>query len=521
MIEKFTQDFSKYIQKKFGIVTDSQSNKQLEKFVKENIKLFVQPDWQSELSKRDLSDFVNSITITETYFFRDRKQLNVMIDDIRMKLKQKEKTKFNIWSMGCSSGEEPYTISLMLKELQNYESFEYKVKGFDINTKNIEKAKKGTYTSWSFRGTEKNFLIQKYFTQEEDNLFTIKDSVKENVEFSLFNLTEDLFESKIISKYGTPDYIFLRNTIMYFNKETIAKIVSKMYELLSDNGMLIPGIQEVRIFKYGNLSAHYTSDTCVFKKESKINDNKNIITKKIPEYSDNKYTKEFPISSANKFVEKYNKNPIKDISLKTNTSSKNTSLKKDNSSEKQVKNTDKKEVVIETKKNALKLIQSKTSNKKIQVKHIIKSIKLKTDEKELDYTSLIKSSLKSFERGLLDEALSYCSKAEILPESNYIVYYLKSAIKFESNEIEESLKDIRKALFLNSDSALNNYYIAKIMIKKDDYKKAIIHLNKSISLIDNENEIQYLDLLGLSKEDLKKHIQIAFKILEVKNDKLY
>ncbi|MFN4150710.1 MAG: CheR family methyltransferase, partial [Candidatus Sericytochromatia bacterium] len=249
MIEKLTQDFSKYIQKRFGIVTDAQSNKQLEKFVTENIRLLVYPNWQSELNKRDLSDLVNGITITETYFFRDRKQLNVMIDNIKMKLKEsKNKINFNIWSMGCSSGEEPYTISLMLKELQNYESFDYQVKGFDINTKNIEKAQKGVYTSWSFRGTEKNFLIQKYFKEEENNNFSIKDSVKENVSFKLFNITEDLFDPKIVSKYGIPDYIFLRNTIMYFDRETVAKIVSKMYELLSDGGMLIPGIQEVRIF---------------------------------------------------------------------------------------------------------------------------------------------------------------------------------------------------------------------------------------------------------------------------------
>lgn len=491
MIEKITQDFSKYIQKRFGIVTDSQSNKQLEKFVSENIRLLVNANWQSELNKRDLSDLVNGITITETYFFRDRKQLNVMIDDIRMKLKQtNNKINFNIWSMGCSSGEEPYTISLMLKELQNHVSFDYQVQGFDINTKNIEKAQKGVYTSWSFRGTEKNFLIQKYFKEEENNNFSIKDSVKENVSFKLFNITEDLFDTKIVSKYGVPDYIFLRNTIMYFDRETVAKIVSRMYELLSEGGMLIPGIQEVRIFKYGNIAADYISDTCVFIKGTKKENNNK------PDYTDNKYSKEVPISSAPKFVEKYNNNE-------------------------KMKKEENKKTLIETKKNASKLIQSKTSNKKIQVKHIIKTLKTSTPiEKELDYTSLINLSIKSFEKGNVDESLSYCDKAESFPESNYVVYYLKSAILFESNKIEDSLKNIRKALFLNSESALNNYYAAKIMLRKDEYKKAIIHLNKALSFIENNDESNSLNLLGISKDDLKKHIQIAFKILEVKHEQL-
>ncbi|MFN4152071.1 MAG: tetratricopeptide repeat protein, partial [Candidatus Sericytochromatia bacterium] len=230
-------------------------------------------------------------------------------------------------------------------------------------------------------------------------------------------------------------------------------------------------------------------DTCVFIKGDKKDNNK-------PRYTENKYSKEVPISSAPKFVEKYNNN---------------TKVEKEGS----------KKIVLETKKNAAKLVQSKTSNKKIQVKHIIKALKTtKPIEKDLDYTSLINLSIKSFEKGNVDESLSYCDKAESFPESTYVVYYLKSAILFESDRIEESLKNIRKALFLNSESALNNYYAAKIMLRKDDYKKAIIHLNKALSFIENNDESNSLDLLRISKEDLKKHIQIAFKILEVKHEQL-
>ena len=460
-MEKVIQDFSKYIQKRFGIITDTKSNKQLEKFVLDNSKLLSLPNWQEELDKIDLSNFLNSITITETYFFRDRKQLNVLVEDIRKKVKQsEEKLKFNIWSMGCSSGEEPYTISILLKEAQNNLKFEYNIKGFDLNSKNIEKANKGNYTTWSFRGLDNNLLIPKYFKQEEDTTFTLSQVIKENVSFNKFNITEDLFDPKLISKYGVPDYVLLRNTIMYFNHDTVAKIVSKIYELLPNEGMLIPGIQEVRIFKLGNISANYIEDTCVF-----IKNEQNKTKVKIP--------------------------PIKELNK------------------------------IETKSNITKLLQSKISNSKIQVKYFVKAIKQRKEvEKVLDYKDLIKASIKSFEKGNIEEALNFCTKAEPFPESNYVLYYLRSAIFFEIDELEESLKNIRKALFLNSESALNHYYAAKIMIKKDDYRKAILHLNKALLFIEKDDENESLNLLGLSIEDVKKHINIAFKVLEVKNDKL-
>lgn len=446
MIEVISKEFRSYIQNRFGIVTDSSSDKTVTNFINKNIELFLTENWREILDKEELQDFANSITITETYFFRDKRQLNVLIEDIKNKLKtSKDKPTFNIWSMGASSGEEAYSVSILINEMKQKNELNFKITGFDINTKNIAKARKGNYNEWSFRGVDK-YTISKHFKSENDGTFTIKDELKSKVSFVPFNIVSDIFDERITIKYGIPDYILLRNTVMYFNKETVAKVIERMYKLLQKEGILIPGIQELRIFKSGNINYDYILDTCVFIKS----DIRRTTQQKFQQRSISSANR--PKLVANAFTEKLNNGDTK-TDLKSN---------------------------LDT------------------------------------YSGLIKSAIISFEERNTIEAHSICDKAILQNDSHHIAYYLKSLFFYESGNVEEAHNYIKKAVFLNPDSPLSNYYLATIMMKKNNFSKAFLHLRKAQGLLDLLEDTSELEILDITKEDIKEYIQLAFHTIEVK-----
>lgn len=440
MIEVISEEFRNYIQDRFGIVTDTSSNKIVEIFINKNIEIFLSENWKEILDKEELKDFANSITITETYFFRDKRQLNVLIEDIKNKLRvSKEKPTFNIWSMGCSSGEEAYSVSMLINEMKQKNDFDFKIIGFDINTKNITKARKGNYNEWSFRGVDK-YTISNHFKQENDNTFTIKEELKNKVSFVHFNIVRDIFDEQITIKHGIPDYILLRNTIMYFNKETVAKIIEKMYKLLQKEGILIPGIQELRIFKSGNINYDYILDTCVFIKSDRSRNSQQNFHQRTTASANR------PKLVANIFTEKIDKDNIN--------------------------------------------VES--------------------------YSDLIKKAITSFEKNKPKDAHSICDKAIFMNDSNYLAYYLKSMFFYESGNIEDAHSYIKKALFLNPDSSLNNYYLATIMMKKNNFSKAYLYLRKADRLLDLLEDTSELEILDITKQNIKDYIQLAFHIVEVR-----
>lgn len=187
-------------------------------------------------------NIVELLTINETYFFREDKQLKVLQQEIMPKLKNN--ASINIWSAACSTGDEPYSIAMMLQSfIQN--EHDIRILGTDINRRVLEVAKKGAYNknSLSFRRIPKEW-IKTYF-DETDHQYIIKESLKRSVQFEYTNLCQlemDRF-------YASFDIIFCRNVLIYFDDQTIEKIVRQFYDALKPGGYLFLGHAET-ITKY-------------------------------------------------------------------------------------------------------------------------------------------------------------------------------------------------------------------------------------------------------------------------------
>jgi len=143
-----------------------------------------------------------------------------------------------VWSAGCSTGEEPYTITMLINEKGNFSGWDIEIYGSDINQRVLQTARKGIYRKNSFRTTER-YYIQKYFT-EEDGFFQINDSVKKHVNFSYLNLL-DPFKTRFL---GNMDVIFCRNVLIYFDTESRRRVIENFYNRLVDGGYLLLGHAE-------------------------------------------------------------------------------------------------------------------------------------------------------------------------------------------------------------------------------------------------------------------------------------
>lgn len=194
--------------------------------------------------KRDqeLSDIMDILTTNETYFFRESFQLRAFTEEIipalrELKLKNGDRT-LRIWSAGCSSGEEPYTIAMLLLDRGGFADWNVEIIGTDISHRVIQQARKGLYGKSSFRVTDDSY-VRRYFT-EQDGMFRVNDKVRELVTISHLNL----LDANRISFLGHMDVIFCRNVIIYFDLAARRKVIDSFYRSLRNGGYLLLGHSE-------------------------------------------------------------------------------------------------------------------------------------------------------------------------------------------------------------------------------------------------------------------------------------
>lgn len=208
---------------------------------------FIRYDKRAE---EELTAIMDVLTVNETYFFREQNQLNAFSEEILEELKtvNRDHRMLRVWSAGCSTGEEPYTIAMLINENGHFNGWDIEIHGSDINQRVLQTARRGVYRSNSFRTTERYF-VNKYFI-EEDGSFRISDAAKKHVNFSYLNLL-DPFKSKFLGKM---DVIFCRNVLIYFDNTSRRRVIENFHDRLVDGGYLLLGHAESLI----NISTAFT-----------------------------------------------------------------------------------------------------------------------------------------------------------------------------------------------------------------------------------------------------------------------
>lgn len=184
-----------------------------------------------------VKDIIEAMTTNETSFFRDTKPFQMFQDVILPHLLQARSLKksLRIWCAACSSGQEPYSLSMILKEKEAMlKGWRIEIVATDLSEEILAQARKGAYSQFEVqRGLPIQYLM-KYFTQVGE-AWQLKDDIKNMVKYSTFNLLDEM------GRMGTFDVIFCRNVLIYFDEKTKAGILEKMSSQLERDGFLLLG----------------------------------------------------------------------------------------------------------------------------------------------------------------------------------------------------------------------------------------------------------------------------------------
>src|SRR5579871_3318133 len=190
---------------------------------------------------------VELVTVGETYFFRNEAQFRALRAEILPPLISRRRDSGNkylrLWCAGCATGEEPYSLAILLRELlPDYRTWHITLLATDINAASLEQAKRGVYRAWSFRNETPDDVKDRWFCADGES-YKIQQSIKDMVAFDTLNLISDDYPS-LESGISHIDLILCRNVTIYFDVETTRQVVKRFHEALSNEGWLIVGHSE-------------------------------------------------------------------------------------------------------------------------------------------------------------------------------------------------------------------------------------------------------------------------------------
>ncbi|WFD11282.1 CheR family methyltransferase [Tepidibacter hydrothermalis] len=455
-----------FTEKRFNDLIRSISNAAKQKNI--GLEEYINLILSNKLSKEDLKNLVNCLTIGETYFFRDKKLFDVMrqriLPDIINDRKYSSKS-LKIWSAGCSSGEEAYSIAILVKELiPDYEEWDIEIIATDINHSSLSKAKKGIYSEWSFRGVDLS-IKNKYFIRMDDMSYKLKDDILKLVKFYSLNLADSnyILDGKIMNN---SDIVFCRNVLIYFSKYQASKIINRFYNNIVDGGWLVVAPTESLFLNDTSFIPVNINDMFLY--------NKNITKNNISKSFDN--------------------NVFNNIIIDENLIMQNEIMKNE---------------MIEYRENLQinNVITIKSKNE------LPKKEKLDSQEMEAQEFETIARSFAN--EGKLEEAIEWCKKAISVDKINPFYYYLLASIQQEQGDINEAVISLKKVIYLDHNFIMAYFDLGNLNLKQDKYIQASKNFKNTLVLLDNLNED---DIVPYSEEMTVGVLKCMIKNIDHKGD---
>src|SRR6056297_726561 len=254
--DKVYYQFTDYLSKRFGMECKMNKRQMLQSKIDSFMRMNQIDSYDKLLeflkSNEDTeqwNNFVHKITTHKTDFFRENQHFVFLKEHLPMMMQRNRRIMINkeirIWSAGCSSGEEPYTLAMFFRE--NFNDIYPKILATDISTESLNTAIKGIYP-YTIKNEIQPYYLSKYFTKSVKG-FQINPDLKRFITFRSFNLTKNFRFKKNF------DIIFCRNVMIYFGESVREKLVNKFYHSLVNSGVFIIGHSESLInlkqnFKY-------------------------------------------------------------------------------------------------------------------------------------------------------------------------------------------------------------------------------------------------------------------------------
>ena len=225
----------------------------------------------SPLTRPQIEILASHLTVGETYFFRHKQCFDLLRERILPELIRSRRgagQRLRIWSAGCCTGEEPYSVAVLLHQmLFDWKEWNIAILGTDINPHYLRRATEGVYKEWSFRATDLS-IKERYFTRQGNHCFEILSGPKEMVTFSYLNLAQDTYPS-LWNGTNAMDVILCRNVLMYFAPGQAKEVVRGLYRCLVDGGWLIVSPSETSHVLFSEFATVNLPGITLYRKESR------------------------------------------------------------------------------------------------------------------------------------------------------------------------------------------------------------------------------------------------------------
>jgi chemotaxis protein methyltransferase CheR len=212
--------------------------------------------------RAELETAVELLTTNETYFYREPHQLRAFEEEI-LPLLAKENARerrLRIWSAGCSTGEEPYTLAILLARSGLFEGWNVDIFGTDISRRVLAAARAGSYGPHAFRSLEGEAM--KRYLKLEAGRWTVIPDLRRRVSFGHLNL----LDGGALTLVGRVDAIFCRNVMIYFDVPTRKRVVQSFHEKLRDGGYLLVGHSESLLHVTADFELVHFKNDLVYRK---------------------------------------------------------------------------------------------------------------------------------------------------------------------------------------------------------------------------------------------------------------
>lgn len=453
----------------------------------EDTALFIQSLIASSLSEQQVKTLSSHLTVGETYFFREMKSLEAFRDYAAsglIKHRSGRERRLRVWSAGCSSGEEPYTVAMLIDQMiPEAKNWDIRIYGTDINLQALEKAWRGVYTKWSFRGTP-DTLRDRYFESVGQGTYAVKARFKDMVSFSYLNLATDDYPS--ILNTQEMDVIFCRNVMMYFTPQMIQRVIQRMHHFLVDGGWLIVAPSETSTLLSSEFSAVSFEGATLYRKAAQEQPVYKVWAPVVPTVSEpflptpsiwSETVQVFPAVPPGVPMGVY---PAPEP-----------------------------EYNIRRYEDALAAYQGGRYEEAVALLQTIFSEKGYGEypwEADGSVSALMARVLAN--QGNLEQAVQWCEKAIAENKINPDYYFLLAMILLEQGQEKAAVQALMRSLYLNPDFIAAYYMLGTLAVRENRPKDANRYFQQAISLLLNvpkENTLQELD--GITAGRLMETIQ--------------
>jgi chemotaxis protein methyltransferase CheR len=411
-------------------------------------------------TKSQIEILASHLTVGETYFFRQKKSFEVLKEHILPQLIRSRRGSgqhLRIWSVGCSTGEEAYSLAILFSKLiPDRKDWNIRILATDINPRFLKKASEGVYSEWSFRDTPQ-WVKERYFKKRDDSLFEIISPIKEMVTFSYHNLAEDTYPS-ILNSTNAMDIIFCRNVLMYFAPERAKQVIDKLYHSLVDDGWLIVSPSETSHFLFSQFTSVNFPDAILYRKAGRLPQTLEILQAGPDEEAN------ISLQTPPGFITEIN--PEVTFSVENRETlpkrpgpSLPPAIDEQKTAEPQTSDTQGR--YIEAADRILKLIAD--------------------DQKDPKAATFLARAYAN--QGRLDEALEWCEKAITADKLNSGLHYLRAAILQEQGSIDDAVVPLKRALYLDQDFVLAHFALGDLAMRRGRRRESNRHFRNALMLL--------------------------------------